>query len=83
MAAAPFSPKMAQIDDTKRANTFITIAQLKFKQNLKKEEPEARLPLVSADTCSQFFSAVDTVLAQNAPVNIQVSDCNTTTDRWS
>jgi len=73
---------MAQNDDAKRANTAITIAQLKFKQNLKKEEPEARLSPVPVDTCSQFFSAIDAVLAQNTPVNIQVSDCNTTTGHW-
>ena len=74
---------MAQNDDAKRANTVITIAQLKFKQNVKKEEPETRLPPIPVDTCSQFFSAIDAVLAQNTPVNIQVSDCNTTTGRWS
>ncbi|KAJ4401049.1 hypothetical protein N0V91_008189 [Didymella pomorum] len=62
---------MAQNDDAKRANTAITIAQLKFKQNLKKEEPETRLPPIPVDTCSQFFSAIDAVLAQNTPVNIQ------------
>jgi hypothetical protein len=69
---------MAQNDDAKRANTVITIAQLKFKQNFKKEDLEARLPPVPVDTCSQFFSAINAVLAQNTPVNIQVSDCNTT-----
>ncbi|KAF3034483.1 hypothetical protein E8E12_002590 [Didymella heteroderae] len=62
---------MAQNDDAKRANTVITIAQLKFKQNLKKEEPEARLPPVPVDACSQLFRALDAVLAQNTSVNIQ------------
>jgi hypothetical protein len=74
---------MAQYDDAKRANTVITIAQLKFKQAVKKEEPEARLPPVTVETCSQLFSAIDAVLAQNTPVNIQVSDCNTTIGRRS
>jgi hypothetical protein len=74
---------MAQNDDAKRATTVVTIAQLKFKQALKKEELESRLPPVSVEACAQFFSAVDAVLAQNTPVNIQVSDCNTTIGRWS
>lgn len=74
---------MTQTDDAKRATTVITIAQLKFKQGLKKEDPEARLPPVSMEDCSQLFSAIDAVLAQNTPVNIQVSDCNTTVGRWS
>ena len=68
---------MAQDDSAKRATTAITIAQLKFKQGLKKEEPDARLPPVPVETCSQLFSAIDDVLAQNTHVNIQVSDCNT------
>ncbi|KAF3009458.1 hypothetical protein E8E13_001943 [Curvularia kusanoi] len=62
---------MAQTDSAKRATTAITIAQLKFKQGLKKEEPEARLPPVPVETCSQLFGAIDAVLAQNTPVNIQ------------
>ena len=74
---------MVQNDDAKRATTVITIAQLKMKQGLKKEEPEAHLPPISVETCSDLFSAIDAVLAQNTPVNIQVSDCNTTIDRWS
>lgn len=78
-----YQQNMAQNDDAKRANTAITIAQLKFKQNLKREEPEARLPPLPVDTCSQLFSAIDAVLAQDTPVNIQVSDCNTTTGLWS
>lgn len=66
---------MAQSDDVKRATTVITIAQLKFKQGVKKEEPEARLPPVPVETSSQLLNAIDAVLAQNTPVNIQVSDC--------
>ncbi|KAJ8113503.1 hypothetical protein OPT61_g4378 [Boeremia exigua] len=62
---------MAQNDDAKRATTVITIAQLKFKQGVKKEEPEAGLSAVPVESCSHLFSAVDAVLAQNTPVNIQ------------
>lgn len=80
--ARRYSQFMAPNDDAKRANTFITIAQLKFKQSLRKEEPEAGLPPIPVDTSSQLFSAVDAVLAQNTPVNIQVSECNTTISRW-
>lgn len=75
--------KMAQADDAKRATTAITIAQLKFKQGVKKEDVDARLPPTPVESCSQFFRALDAVLAQNTPVNIQVSDCNTTIDCWS
>ncbi|KAJ4988588.1 hypothetical protein SVAN01_05879 [Stagonosporopsis vannaccii] len=62
---------MAQADDAKRTSTAITIAQLKFKQGVKKEDLEARLPPVPVESCSNFFSALDAVLAQNTPVNIQ------------
>ncbi|KAH6638766.1 hypothetical protein C7974DRAFT_387263 [Boeremia exigua] len=62
---------MAQSNDAKRATTVITIAQLKFKQGVKKAETEARLPPVSVESCSQLFGAIDAVLAQNTPVNIQ------------
>ena len=65
---------MAQDDETKRATTVLTIAQLKFKQALKKEDPEARLPPVSVDASSQLFSGLDAVLKQNTRVNVQVSD---------
>lgn len=69
---------MAQADEAKRATTAITIAQLKFKQRVKTGDLEARLAPILAESCSQFFSALDAVLAQNTHVNIQVSDCNTT-----
>lgn len=65
---------MAQDDDTKRANTVLTIAQLKFKQALKKEDQEAQLPPVAIDASSQLFSHVDAVLKQNTRVNVQVSE---------
>lgn len=68
---------MAQIDKAKRATTVLTIAQLKFKHALKKEEQEARLPPVSVDASSEFFSHVDAVLKQNTRVNVQVSDYHT------
>lgn len=65
---------MAQNDEAKRANTVKTIAQLKFKQALKKEDHEARLPPVPVEACSQFFGSVDAALNQNTRVNVQVSE---------
>lgn len=69
---------MAQNDEAKRATTVLTIAQLKFKQALKKEEHEARMPSVSVEASSQFFSALNAVLQQNTSVNVQVSDIQAT-----
>jgi hypothetical protein len=65
---------MAQDDEAKRATTILTIAQIKFKQALKKEEAEARLPPVSVEISSQFCSDIDAVLKQNTRVNVQVSN---------
>ena len=65
---------MAQNDDAKRAITVLTIAQLRFKQALKKEDPEARLPQVAVEISTQFLSDIDAVLRQNTHVNIQVSN---------
>jgi hypothetical protein len=65
---------MAQTDEAKRAITLLTIAQLRFKQALKKEDPEARLPSLSVEISTQFFSDIDAVLRQNTRVNIQVSN---------
>jgi len=65
---------MAQNDEARRASTVKTIAQLKFKQALKKEDPEARLPPVTFEACSHFFSDVDAALKQNTRVNVQVSE---------
>jgi hypothetical protein len=65
---------MAQNNDTKRAITVLTIAQLRFKQALKKEDAEARLPSVAVEISTQFFSDIDAVLRQNTRVNIQVSN---------
>lgn len=68
---------MAQTDDAKRATTAVTIAQVRFKQALRKEEQDSRLPGVSVEDSSQFLSDIDAVLEQNSPANVQVSDNNT------
>lgn len=73
---------MAQNDDAGRAKTVITIAQLKFKQALKKEELDAHLPPVSIEASTQFFSHLDAVFTQNTAVNVQVSDYNATDTIW-
>jgi hypothetical protein len=78
-----FIDAMAQTDDAKRATTILTIAQLRIKQALKKEDHDARLLPVSVDVSSQFFSHLDAVLKQNTPVNIQVSDYIAITRRRS
>ncbi|KAF1847932.1 uncharacterized protein K460DRAFT_363942 [Cucurbitaria berberidis CBS 394.84] len=62
---------MAQPDEARRATTILTIAQLKFKQALKKEQHEARLPPVSVEASSHFLSDLDAVLKQNTPVHVQ------------
>ncbi|KAL6706235.1 hypothetical protein ACN47E_005970 [Coniothyrium glycines] len=62
---------MTQNDEAKRATTFLAIAQVKFRQALKKEDQEERLPSVSADASSQFFADLDAVLKQNTRVNVQ------------
>lgn len=67
------SPIMAPSDDAKRATTILTIAQLKFKQAIKKTDNEDRLPPVSVEVSSQLFSGIDAVLQQNTRVNVQVS----------
>ncbi|KAH7079501.1 hypothetical protein FB567DRAFT_449438, partial [Paraphoma chrysanthemicola] len=56
---------MAQNEISKRAASVLTIAQHKFKQALKKEDLEARLPPVSVELSSQFIADVDAVLKQN------------------
>jgi hypothetical protein len=65
---------MAQNEASKRAASMLTIAQHKFKQVLKKEDNEARLPPVAVELSTLFLSDVDAVLKQNSPVNVQVSD---------
>ncbi|KAF2025509.1 hypothetical protein EK21DRAFT_76254, partial [Setomelanomma holmii] len=56
---------MAQNETSKRAASVLAIAQHKFKQNLKREDNEARLPPVSVELSSQFLSDIDAVLRQN------------------
>jgi hypothetical protein len=73
---------MAPNDDVKRATSVLTIAQIKFKQALKKTDNEDRLPPISVEVSSQLFTNVDAVLKQNTRVNIQVSNYKTI-DRMS
>jgi hypothetical protein len=65
---------MAQNDSSKRAASILTIAQHKFKQALKKEDNDARLPPVAIELSAQLINDIDAVLKQNTPVNVQVSD---------
>jgi hypothetical protein len=65
---------MAQTDEAKRARAVLTIAQHRFKQALKKEDPEARLPSLAVEISTQFCNDIDAVLRQNTRVNIQVSN---------
>lgn len=67
------SQKMAPNDDVKRATSVLTIAQIKFKQAMKKTDTEDRLP-IPVEVSSQLFSNIDAVLKQNTRVNIQVSN---------
>jgi hypothetical protein len=68
------SSTMAQNDSSKRAASMLTIAQHKFKQALKKEDNDARLPSVAVELSAHFTSDLDAVLKQTSPVNVQVSD---------
>ncbi len=65
---------MAVDNEAKRATTVLTIAQLKFKQALKKDDHEARLAPVSVEASSHFFQCLDALLRQNTPSNVQVPD---------
>jgi hypothetical protein len=65
---------MATNDDVKRATSVLTIAQIKFKQAMKRTDTEDRLPPISVEVSSQLFSNIDAVLKQNTRVNIQVSN---------
>jgi len=68
-------PSMAPNSDAeKRALTVLTISQIKFKQAMKKEDTEVRLPPVSVEVSSQLFSCIGAVLQQNTRVNVQVSN---------
>lgn len=71
---APHARAMAQNDSSKRAASMLTIAQHKFKQALKKEDIDARLPPVAVELSSQSLSDLSAVLKQDTPANVQVSD---------
>jgi hypothetical protein len=65
---------MAQTESSKRAASMLTIAQHKFKQALKKEDHENRLPPVAVELSAQFLSDLVAVHEQNTPANVQVSN---------
>jgi hypothetical protein len=65
---------MASTDDAKRASTGLTIAQIKFKQAMKKTDAEDGLSPITVETSSQLFTNIHAVLQQNTPMNIQVSN---------
>lgn len=67
----------AQNEASKRAAGMLTIAQLKFKQALKKEDNDFRLPPVAGEVSAQLVGDISAVLKQNTPVNVQVSDYQT------
>lgn len=58
--------------EAKRADAVLRIAQIKFKQLLK-NEAEGPLPPVAPDASAHFCDALDAVLQQNTPANVQVS----------
>lgn len=70
----PHTRAMAQNDSSKRAASMLTIAQHKFKQALKKEDIDVRLPPVAVELSSQFLSDLQAVLKQDTSANVQVSD---------
>ncbi|KAA8618025.1 hypothetical protein A1F94_013079 [Pyrenophora tritici-repentis] len=61
-------------DVEKRALSMLTISQIKFREAMKKEDTEARLPPISVEVSSQLFSCIGAVLQQNTRVNVQVSN---------
>ena len=64
---------MANSDELKRAETGLRIAQLKFKQGLKREDSSWQLPPVSLESSTSFCNHVDAVLQRNTTDNVQVS----------
>ncbi|KAI2488093.1 hypothetical protein Ptr902_02226 [Pyrenophora tritici-repentis] len=58
-------------DVEKRALSMLTISQIKFREAMKKEDTEARLPPISVEVSSQLFSCIGAVLQQNTRVNVQ------------
>jgi hypothetical protein len=69
-----YTPTMNSGNREKRSDVSVTIAQTTFRQALKKlESSDASLPIVTDEVSNQFCSALDAVLQQNTPANIQVS----------
>lgn len=64
---------MANSDEQKRAETGLRIAQLKFKQALKREDSSRQLSPVSLESSTSFCDHVDAVLQRNTTDNVQVS----------
>lgn len=66
---------MANGDEIKRAETVLRIAQLKFKQMLKKEETvqSTILSPIALESSAQFCSDLDAVFQQNTSGNVEVS----------
>ncbi|KAJ4293669.1 hypothetical protein N0V90_008953 [Kalmusia sp. IMI 367209] len=63
---------MATSDELKRAETGLRIAQLKFKNALKREDYSPHsLPSVSIESSSTFCDDVDAVLQRNTTENVQ------------
>ena len=61
---------MATGDSLKRAETALRIAQLKFKQNLKREE--SSLTPIPLESSASFCEHLDAVLRRNTTDNVQV-----------
>jgi hypothetical protein len=65
---------MATSDDIKRAETGLRIAQLKFKQGLRREDDSRPpLPPVSLESSASFCDHVDAALQRTTTDNVQVS----------
>ncbi|KAF9737356.1 hypothetical protein PMIN01_05135 [Paraphaeosphaeria minitans] len=62
---------MANSDELKRAETGLRIAQLKFKQALKREDSSWQLSPVSLESSTSFCNHIDAVLQRNTTANVQ------------
>ncbi|KAJ4346836.1 uncharacterized protein N0V89_010768 [Didymosphaeria variabile] len=63
---------MVNSDELKRAETGLRIAQLKFKQALKREDNSGQpLPSVSLESSTSFCDDIDAVLRRNTTDNVQ------------
>ncbi|OAG04766.1 uncharacterized protein CC84DRAFT_1121439, partial [Paraphaeosphaeria sporulosa] len=62
---------MANSDELKRAETGLRIAQLKFKQALKREDSSWQLSPVSLESSTSFCNHIDAVLQRNTTDNVQ------------